>query len=117
MTTNSLFYVLFFGGNDPSPPRQAGDGSMNEPPPSCVHCVGVFATIDKAWIGPFNSSAKIVLIRRCRPINVGMESKAGDTITTLKCVSELRGLYQGRKKHEKLLNLQKDIGCIAMQIL
>jgi hypothetical protein len=98
---NQFFvYVLFFGGNDPSPPRQAGDGSMNEPPPpSCVHCVGVFATIDKAWIGPFNSSAKIVLIRRCRPINVGMESKAGDTTTTLKCVSELRGLYQGRKKH------------------
>jgi hypothetical protein len=52
------------------------------------------ATMDKAWIGPLcdNSSANIVLTSRWRPTNVGIVSKTGLTIRTLKCVSEFTGL-------------------------
>ena len=81
--------LVFFGGKLPSPPRQGGDGSTIVLLLCCCccnHCSGVFATIDKACIGPLfdNSSANIVLTKRCRPTNVGTLSKTGVTMTTLK---------------------------------
>lgn len=86
---------LCLGGKLPSPPRQLGDGSITSSF-SCItfHCFGVLATMLNAWTGPSNSSAKMALTFRCLCSGVlSSELKASLTITTLKCVSELAGLW------------------------
>mmetsp|Transcript_33819 Transcript_33819/g.71144 ORF Transcript_33819/g.71144 Transcript_33819/m.71144 type:complete len:283 (+) Transcript_33819:98-946(+) len=70
------------------PPIQGGD--FGKVPPDFSHCSGVFATIERAWIGPASSSCRASLTSRWRAIS-GLDSKASETTTTLKWVSDPAG--------------------------